>query len=85
MQESTEVIDLCSSSDEASDSSSDECYSNLCNFSPIKPKTVSSSPLKDRECNDDCTPMDIIKGIIPNVHENDFHDESKCIPVLSGS
>ena len=44
---------------------------------------MSSSPLKDRECNDDCTPMDIIKGIIPNVHENDFHDESKCIPVLS--
>ena len=82
------MIDLCSSSDDnnngsSDECSSDECYSKLCNFFPIKPKTVTSLTLKDERSNDERTPIDIIRSIIPNVTDDDFHDESKRIPVLS--
>ena len=40
-------------------------------------------PLNDKGSNDECSPIDIIRSIIPDVTDNDFHDESKCISVLS--
>ena len=78
------MIDLCSSSsDEACNVSSDdgdECSTSLSEFSPVKPKTAHIFQDSD---SSNCNPKDIIKSIIPDVHENDYHDDAKSLPVLS--
>lgn len=67
-----EVIDLCSSTN--SSSGEDEMI-----FSPIKPKT--ESPPSKAKCDD---PINVIKQIIPNVKDNDYHDtENKYVPIIA--
>ena len=67
-----EVIDLCSSTN--SSSGEDEMI-----FSPIKPKT--ESPPSKPKCDD---PINVIKQIIPNVKDNDYHDtENKYVPIIA--
>ena len=68
MQAQPEIIDLCSTT--SNSSGEDE----ITIFSPIKPKT--ESPPSKSKCDD---PINVIKQLIPNVKDGDYHDaENKC-------
>lgn len=70
MQAQPEIIDLCSTT--SNSNSEDE----ITVFSPIKPTT--ESPPSKPTCDD------VIKQLIPNVMDNDYHDvENKFVPVIA--
>ena len=63
------MSDLCSTT---SESSGDD---EITIYSPVKPETP--LPVKS-------DPADVIKQIIPNVNDNDYHDPTvKSLPVLT--
>ena len=70
MQAQLEIIDLCSTT--SNSNSEDE----ITVFLPIKPTT--ESPPSKPTCDD------VIKQLIPNVMDNDYHDvENKFVPVIA--
>ena len=64
-----EIIDLCSSSSSCGEGDD-------LSFSPVKPKIKCDPSPKN--------PSEIIKQVIPNVDDDDYHDPAtRCVPVLA--
>ena len=70
-----QVIDLCSTTSTSSGKDENE----IMIFSSVKPKTESPPSIETKS-----DPIDVIKQMIPNVRDNDYHDpEVKSIPVIA--
>ena len=79
-----DVIDLCSTSSGEEDN--DFSSNSICNFSPVKSKTErvnSGSQDGQSDISVDNDPEFVIKSLIPNVNDDNYHDFEQNIPVLS--
>ena len=83
------MIDLCSTSSGSTSSGEEDCdfsSNSICNFSPVKSKTVHVNSVSQDGQNDinvEQDPESVIKNLIPNVDDDDYHDFEQNIPALS--
>ena len=73
------MSDLTSSGEE------DFISHSICNnFSPVKSKTHVNSTSQDgrNDFTAEHNPETVIKSLIPNVDDNDYHDFEQSVPVL---